>query len=164
VLAAVAALTLLAGCSEPRTGSDEDAATPPTSGSVEVASVTDGDTIRLRGGERVRLVQIDAPEVRDGAECGGRAATRALEGQLPRGTRVRLVADPATDRVDDYGRLLRYVYVGERNLNVWLVEQGHAVPFFFRGERGRFARQLERAERDARAAGRGTWGACTRGG
>lgn len=123
-------------------------------------SVTDGDTIRLRGGARVRLVQVDTPEVRGNAECGGRAASAALERQLPPGTRVRLVVEPASDRVDRYGRLLRYVFVGDRNVNVWLVQQGHAAPYFYDGERGRFATQLERAARDARAARRGIWGSC----
>jgi endonuclease YncB( thermonuclease family) len=137
-------------------------ATPaaPVAPRVVVASVTDGDTIVLRDGRRVRLVQIDTPEVYGGAECGGRAASRALSTQLPPGTRVRLVADPATDRTDRYDRLLRYVYRGSRNLNVWMVARGHAAPYFYDGERGRFATQLERSARRARAAGLGLWGAC----
>jgi endonuclease YncB( thermonuclease family) len=132
----------------------------PAGPSVVVDSVTDGDTIVLRGGRRVRLVQIDTPEVYGGAECGGRAASRALTSQLPRGSRVRLVADPATDRTDRYDRLLRYVYLGARNLNVWMVARGHATPYFYDGERGRFAAQLERSARRARAARLGLWGAC----
>ena len=38
--------------------------------------VVDGDTVALRDGRRVRLVQIDTPEVFFGAECYGRAASR----------------------------------------------------------------------------------------
>lgn len=125
-----------------------------------VASVTDGDTIRLAGGRSVRLVQIDTPELGGGAECGGVQAAAALRSQLPPGTRVRLVADPATDRVDRYGRLLRYVYRGRRNLNVWMVARGHATPYFFDGEQGRFAVQLMRGARAARSAGIGLWGRC----
>jgi hypothetical protein len=34
-----------------------------------VDHVTDGDTIALRNGQRVRLVQIDTPEVFFGVEC-----------------------------------------------------------------------------------------------
>ena len=109
-----------------------------------VASITDGDTLRLRGGARVRLVQIDTPETHGGTECGGRAATRALEQLAPPGSRVRLVRDPATDPADRYGRLLRYVLVGSRNVNVTLVARGHAAPYFYQGERGRYAAQLER--------------------
>jgi endonuclease YncB( thermonuclease family) len=74
-----------------------------------VDHVVDGDTIALRNGQRVRLVQIDTPEVFFGAECYGRAASRATKRLLPPGSRVRLFAEPTTDRVDQYGRLLRYV-------------------------------------------------------
>lgn len=134
---------------------------PPVSGPLfVVASVTDGDTIRLRGGARVRLVQIDTPETYGRAECGGAAASRALTQQIPVGTRVRLALEPTSDRVDRYGRLLRYVYLGPRNLNVWMVANGHAAPYFYDGQRGRFAAQLDRSASKARAARLGMWGAC----
>jgi endonuclease YncB( thermonuclease family) len=42
-----------------------------------VDHVVDGDTIALRNGQRVRLVQIDTPEVYFGVDCYGRAASRA---------------------------------------------------------------------------------------
>ena len=45
-----------------------------------LAYVVDGDTIRLRGGAYVRLVQIDAPETYHQHECYGERATRALNG------------------------------------------------------------------------------------
>ena len=71
--------------------------------------VTDGDTVVLRNGQRVRLVQIDTPEVYFGTECYGPQASATTKRLLPPGTRVRLLPEPATDRVDQYGRLLRYV-------------------------------------------------------
>jgi endonuclease YncB( thermonuclease family) len=52
----------------------------------------------------VRLVQIDTPEVYFGTECYGPQASATTKRLLPEGTRVRLVTEPATDRVDDYGR------------------------------------------------------------
>jgi hypothetical protein len=59
---------------------------------------------------------------------------------------VRLFPEPATDRVDQYGRLLRYVVrVRDRlNVNVQLVRVGTAAPFLYRGRRGRFANLLAR--------------------
>lgn len=143
----------------PRARSARSAAASAGAAAV-IASVTDGDTVRLRDGRRVRLVQVDTPEVRGRAECGGREASRALSAQLPPGTRVRLVIEPSADAVDDYGRLLRYVYRGSTNLNVWLVARGHAAPYFYDGQRGRFAAQLERSARRARARGIGFWGHC----
>ena len=70
--------------------------------------VTDGDTVGLRNGQKVRLVQIDTPEVFFGTECYGRQASATAKRLLPEGVRVRLLSEPATDRVDDFGRLLRY--------------------------------------------------------
>ena len=46
------------------------------------------------------------------------------------------------------------------NVNVALVRQGAASPYFFRGDRGRYAPDLLDAVDDARASDRGYWGAC----
>ena len=59
--------------------------------------VVDGDTVALRNGPRVRLVQIDTPEVYYGAECYGRRASAITKRLLRAGTRVRLLREPATD-------------------------------------------------------------------
>lgn len=118
----------------------------------------DGDTLVLRGGDRVRLLQVDAPET--GGECYARPAARTLARLAPVGADVVLEADPALDRVDRYGRLLRYVRVGAVNVNVELVRRGAAAPYFYRGERGRYASRLLAAVADARAAGKGMWGVC----
>jgi endonuclease YncB( thermonuclease family) len=53
--------------------------------------VSDGDTVVLRNGQRVRLVQIDTPEVFFGVECYCRAASRRTKTLLLPGTRVRLL-------------------------------------------------------------------------
>ncbi len=125
-----------------------------------VDSVTDGDTIRLSDGTRVRLVQIDTPEVRDRPQCWGEEASAALRDRLPGGTRVALAADPNLDDVDQHDRLLRYVALDGEVLNTWLVLEGHALPYFFRNERGTYADELLDDARAARAAKRGMWGAC----
>lgn len=129
-----------------------------------IGHVVDGDTVTLMNGQRVRLVQIDTPEVYFGTECYGRAASRWTKRMLPAGTRVRLLADPATDRVDRYGRLLRYVVrVSDGlNVNVRLVTVGAAAPYFYDGARGMYARLLDDRARRARALKRGLWGACPR--
>ena len=53
--------------------------------------VTDGDTVVLRNGQKVRLVQIDTPEVYFGTECYGREASATTRRLLPPGTRVWLL-------------------------------------------------------------------------
>lgn len=125
-----------------------------------VAYVNDGDTLLLRDGRRVRLLQIDAPE--KDTDCYGRAAAAALRRRAPEGTRVRLERDRELDVRDGYGRLLRYVFVGDRNLNVELVRDGAASPYFFRKQRGRYAGALLDAVGEARAARRGLWASCPR--
>jgi micrococcal nuclease len=128
-----------------------------------VRKIVDGDTLDVRiGGTtvRVRLVQIDTPEVHSGAECWGRQASAALVRLLPAGTTVTMYTDPALDRTDRYGRALRYVFRGTTNVNIRLVAQGDAAPYFYDGERGRYAAGLERVAGAARRARLGLWGAC----
>jgi endonuclease YncB( thermonuclease family) len=133
-------------------------------GVARIARVVDGDTVYLTSGAKIRLVQIDTPEVYFGAECYGPQASAVTERLLPPGTAVRLAAEPATDLVDGYGRLLRYVIRARDGLNVnlYLVGHGDAAPYFYDGRRGRYAATLERLARSARARGLGLWGACPR--
>ena len=171
-LAVVLALALaLAACSSEQestpptptdatTGEAPPSTPPARSGkAATVAAVIDGDTLALRNGRRVRLVQIDTPELAEG-ECYARASARMLAGMLPPGARISLEADPALDRVDRYGRLLRYVHRSGTNVNLELVRRGAASVWFFEGDRGRYADRLLAAARRAKAARRGLWGAC----
>ncbi len=128
-------------------------------GSGVVASVYDGDTLTLRDGRRIRLIQIDTPELGTG-ECYSRAARTALLNLAPPGGRVVLEVDVALDRVDRYGRLLRYIRRSGSNVNLELVRRGAATPYFYGGDRGRYASRLMTAARAAKAAKRGLWGAC----
>lgn len=137
-----------------------EAPAPAVAQRVRVESVTDGDTFRTTDGERVRLLQVDAPELQQG-ECHAREARAALV-ELLEGASVELRADPDLDGRDRFGRLLRYVHADDELVNLALVEQGAAAPYFYRGERGRHARQLLRAARTARRIGRGAWGSCPR--
>ena len=124
-----------------------------------VVSAYDGDTVTLASGFRVRLLQIDTPELGSG-ECYSRAARTALIHLVPLGSSVTLQADPALDHVDRYGRLLRYVWHGGTNVNLELVREGAAAPYFYRGDRGRYASALLAAARAAKSARRGLWKAC----
>ncbi len=124
-----------------------------------VASVYDGDTVSLGNGQRVRLVQIDTPELGSG-ECYSRAARSALVSLAPLGTRVGLEADVRLDQRDRYGRLLRYVWRNGKNLNLELVRRGAATPYFYGGDRGKYADTLMAAANFARSHKRGLWKAC----
>jgi endonuclease YncB( thermonuclease family) len=159
LILAVVLAALATGCQGTGgTGTETATALAPTGEQAVVEWVNDGDTLTLTSGAKVRLVQIDAPELH--SDCYGRAALKALVELAPKGSRVRLVQDPALDARDVHGRLLRYVFVGGRNVNVELVRQGAASPYFFRNDRGRYADDLLDAVDDARQARRGFWGTC----
>ena len=123
-----------------------------------VERVVDGDTISLVDGTRVRLVQIDTPE--KGRECYGNEASEVTRRLLPPGTKVRIEQDPALDQVDRYDRRLAYVWKGDEDINLTLVEDGAAGVWFFDGDRGRYASELLRAAERARAEQKGLWSAC----
>ena len=159
---ATAPLALLAlvavGCSTSEPTATATVTTADVAKVATVSRVSDGDTLRTTAGDKIRLVQIDAPELH--GDCYGRAALAALRAIAPPGTRIALERDPFLDATDRYGRKLRYVFVGSTNVNVALVRQGAASPYFFRGERGRFAQDLLEAVAAARTAKRGYWAAC----
>jgi micrococcal nuclease len=129
---------------------------------LRIDYVADGDSVDLTNGAKVRLVQIDTPEVYFSPECYGKKASALTKRLLPPGTAVRLTREPATDSVDSYARLLRYV-IRRRdglNINVHLVAVGAAAPYFYRGRRGRYAAELTRLAFRARSHHLGLWGQC----
>jgi endonuclease YncB( thermonuclease family) len=75
-LAALVFLTIAASVSIATANSN-----PPVT--YRIDRVTDGDTVVLRNGQRVRLVQIDTPEVYFGTECYGRQASKATKCRVP---------------------------------------------------------------------------------
>jgi endonuclease YncB( thermonuclease family) len=97
-----------------------------------------------------------------GTECYGPQASATTKRLLAPGTRVRLFPEPATDRIDQYGRLLRYIIRVKDglNVNVQLVRIGAAAPYFYEGRRGKYAALLERLALRARAKKLGLWGRC----
>ena len=134
----------------------------PGDASARIEYVVDGDTVQLTSGRRVRLVQIDTPEIYNTPECYGKQASRVTKRLLRPGTAVRLYLEPKTDAVDAYGRLLRYVVRAGDGLdvNVQLVRVGAAAPYFYAHRRGRYARELIRLALRARARHLGLWGRC----
>ena len=123
-----------------------------------ISYVYDGDTLTLRSGEKVRLVQIDTPELSP-AECYGIQARDLLRKMVGTST-IQLRKEPASPNKDSNRRLLRYVIVGSKNLNLELVKQGAAAPWFYQGERGKYANQLLRAAQLAQKNQVGLWKEC----
>ena len=132
---------------------------PTAYAASNVSKIVDGDTITMSNGEKVRLIQIDTPELAS-KECYGIQAKSELTKLLNQAGEVSLTSDPNLDEVDKYGRLLRYVFIGNTNLNLKLIEIGAAAPYFYRGEKGIYAAQLLKAAQTAQKRKLGMWGMC----
>lgn len=124
-----------------------------------VSEVVDGDTVVLafptapNGHEKVRLLAIDTPE------RGQRwyVESRAVLTELLKGRTVHLEFEGNQQpQRDKYGRLLAYLLVEDRNVNVEMVRQGWS-PYVSKYGGERYHRSLADAEEEARAAHRGIW-------
>ena len=116
-----------------------------------VVSVIDGDTIELEGGRRVRYLGIDTPE--SGEYYADEATARNIE--LVEGKIVELQSGKRDE--DEYGRLLRYVYVDGIFVNAELVAQGYATAYIFDPD-DRYSQILVQLEQYAKMKNRGLWG------
>ena len=129
------------------------------SAATTISRVYDGDTITLSTGEKVRFLQIDTPELSP-AECYGQEARSALVSLLNTPGQLSLKTDPKLDKVDRYGRLLRYVFIGKTNINLKLVEIGAAAPYFYKGDKGQYSTQILKAAQTAKSKSLGLWKSC----
>jgi len=123
-------------------------------GIAVVVAITDGDTIEvdLDGRrERVRLIGVNSPE---NGECWADEAGRVLEAVIPVGSEVGMTVDES-DR-DQFGRLLRYLWVGAMSVNEELVRRGAAISRRYPPDTA-MACRFDDAQDDAEAAGRGQW-------
>ncbi len=88
---------------------------------TKVIRVVDGDTFEIEGGDRVRLLGIDAPE------RGARMFTVATE-RLRQLTAAHKVTLEICEERDTYGRFLATVRAGGVNVNSVLLREGMALP------------------------------------
>lgn len=129
-----------------------------------VTRVVDGDTIDvLIDGEefRVRYIGIDTPETVDPRRpvgCFGVEASQRNH-DLVEGMTVGLEKD--VSETDRFGRLLRYVWVGNEMVNAALVAEGYATASAFPPD-VEYSERFVELQREAREAGLGLWGdACS---
>lgn len=133
----------------------ESACGPP---SGTVSRVIDGDTVELTSGERVRYVLLDAPETGSSSrECHGLEAREANRA-LVEGRTVELRYD--TQCRDRFDRLLAYVAADGREVNSWLVQQGHACVLRIPPNGAERLAEFQALERAAEAGRRGLWAEC----
>ncbi len=116
------------------------------------ATVVDGDTLGIRD-QKIRLHGIDAPESSqrctrssgEGWRCGQKAALALAERIEHRNVRCE------GKKRDRWGRLIAVCFLGNQDLNAWLVRRGLAVAY------RRYSKDYVGQEDRARKAKAGVW-------
>lgn len=136
---------------------DETNQAAEESTTTKVVEITDGDTIKIEGDEKVRLVGIDTPETKDPrktVECFGQEASDYLKSLIDQ-KEVELKKDNTSDDRDKYDRLIRYVYLNDEDINAKMIEDGYAYAYtefsFDKSE------EYTNIENEARENNRGLW-------
>ena len=127
-----------------------------TSGAGEearlVEKVIDGDTIEIDGGERVRYIGVDSPELGEPLY----EEARDFQKKVVLGTYVRIEVCKEEPR-DGYGRTLAFVHKGNVDVGEQLLRYGYARTLFI-GRCGRaVARRYRKIEVGAFLVGLGVW-------
>lgn len=130
--------------------------------STKVIAVLDGDTVLIRRGDgvqKIRLADIDAPEVGHAGVRGQASYTQPVQpfGELSQrslsemvlGNQVRVVSQA----VDRYGRMVAHLFINGLDVNAEQIRRGMAWEY----SHYHANKVLVALEADARQAARGLW-------
>ncbi len=132
-------MLLLGGCEK-----------PPV---VRVAQVLDANSLVLDDRDEVQYLGIETPQTRPVPAPFGRQALEANR-KLVDKKEIRMERD--VSEMDRYGKLLRYVYVGDIFVNAELLRLGLARAVAIPPDT-RYKDLFEKLEKEARDARRGMW-------
>jgi micrococcal nuclease len=128
---------------------------------AKVSRVIDGDTLEIRYGdnkkETIRLLLVDTPETvhpNMPVQSFGPEASQYAKDMLT-DKKVQIELD-VSDR-DKYGRLLAYVWIGDRMFNELLLEQGLARVAYIYPPNVKYVDQFRDVQKKAQQAGLGIW-------
>ena len=128
-------------------------------GNTSAVRFIDGDTLvvasvnGIGSEEKIRLMAIDTPERGKQWYSEAGSALKELVNNRP----VHLEFEtPGKLQRDKYGRILAYLIVDGRNVNIEMVRQGWTA-YVTKYGGDRFAKDFVAAEEEARAAHRGIW-------
>jgi endonuclease YncB( thermonuclease family) len=144
----MALLILLAAACSSVGGGSAGGGVPSGGQTAQVVHIVDGDTIDVEFDglrHRIRYVGMNTPESNEPCFAEATAANVALVANKT----VTLVKD--VSETDQYGRLLRYVYVGDVFVNAELVKEGYAEVVSYPPDTAQFEyfKQLEQQAHDA---------------
>ena len=129
----------------------------PSRYKAKVVNVIDGDTVKIEGGQVVRYIGIDTPETvhpSKPVQCYGNEASDKNK-ELVEGEEIRLEKD--VSETDKYGRLLRYVWLGDMLVNEYLVREGYAQSSSYPPD-VKYQDKFIEAQKQAREELKGLWG------
>jgi micrococcal nuclease len=131
----------------------------PTDGFYKVIEVIDGDTIIIENGEHIRYIGVDTPETVHPSkpiECFGKEASDRNK-ELVEGKIVFLESD--VEDKDEYGRLLRYVYIPQGSVSAILISGGYGYSYYFPPNEKHYDDFLK-LELQAKSSRVGLWSKC----
>lgn len=134
----------------------------PKTEQAKILRAIDGDSLSVQIGDKfevVRLIGVDSPELKDNralVKCFAQEAKKNAETLA--GKVVRLESDPTQSDKDHYGRLLRYVYWDDTNLNEWIIKNGFAYEYTYR-KPYKYQKEFKEAQKHAEKYSLGLWGA-----
>lgn len=112
-----------------------------------ITRVIDGDTIETADSKTIRLLGINAPEK------GEFYYNESFEELIKLVQYKKVILERDARNKDNYGRLLRYVYVDDTFVNLYLIQYGYAEVY----QPGKYKEEFERAEDFARESRLGIW-------
>lgn len=130
---------------------------------AKVSKVVDGDTVEAslnNKKEIIRLIGIDAPETvypKMPAQCFGQEASNKAR-EILSGKTIILESDPTQGDRDEYGRLLRYVFLQDgTNFNKFMISEGYAHEYTFKGSFYKYQSEFKDTGVKAQENKKGLW-------
>lgn len=123
----------------------------PTTKAYSVNKVIDGDTVVLKGGEKLRFLGVDAPEL--GEKWSFDSKSYVEEMVLGK----KIFVEFGTKSYDVYGRMLGYVWIDRKMLSELLLEEGLAKLYILESDNIQYTQRLKKAEQWAKEHHNGIW-------
>lgn len=123
---------------------------------VYIENVIDGDTVKTAAGDSIRLLGVDTPEIdwENGKHEFYAQKAKDFTVKNLKGKNVDLEYD--TEKKDDYGRTLAYIFQNGENFNQKLLEKGYASLMIVQPN-DKYESEFKKAVKEARESRKGVW-------
>lgn len=122
---------------------------------AKVVRIIDGDTIVVKYDNRqeiIRLLNINTPE----KDQDGFFESKAFITALIINEDVELEPDKKEFKKDKYQRILAYIWIGDKNVNILIVHAGWS-PYWIKYGKSKYDIEFMEAEKRARLLKKGIW-------